>query len=54
MILGTFKFITPYLFLFLKVFLKKFKIFFSLLQINNFLIFSYHFNILILKIIFKK
>jgi hypothetical protein len=36
----------------LKVFLKKFKFFFSLLQINIFLVFSYHFNDLMSKIIF--
>jgi hypothetical protein len=41
------------LFYVLKIFLKKFK-FFSLLQINIILVFSYHFNALIVKIIFLK
>jgi len=40
----------------LKVLLKKYEfiLFFSLLQINIFLVFSYYFNVLMLKIIFKK
>ena len=41
------------LFYVLKIFLKKFK-FFSLLRINIILVFSYHFNALIVKIICLK
>jgi hypothetical protein len=45
-----------FVFAFLKCFLKKFEIFlfFYLLQINIFLVFLNHFNILMSKIIFKK
>jgi len=46
----------PICFYILKIFLKNlnFILFFSLLQINIFLIFLNHFDVLILKMIFKK
>jgi len=44
----------PICFCILKVLLKKMIIFFSLLQINPFLVFLDHFDVLISKMIFKK
>jgi len=46
-------YISPVCFCILKIFLKKLKfLFFSLLQINIFLVFLYYFDMLISKIIF--